>query len=148
MTQEIRNPFSQNAHCWTDSELQMPPECLCLRTADVCFSRGSWAPAHLSCVSPEAGLAGLISDRPPLPGEPCPAGSGAVVTPGRPSGRAFTVTLTHGSLTPFRAVTSFSQIRMVALALVEKVAHSWHRVLELGQVHQQRPCGADASIQP
>lgn len=55
---------------------------LCLRTVKDVYllPSGLWA-SSLSCVSPEVGLVGLVSNRPPLLGKPCPTGPGAVVTP-------------------------------------------------------------------
>ena len=69
--------------------------------------------------------------------------------PGRPSGQAFTVTLTHGSLTPFKGCDFLQSDPHGSIGFGrERWLTRGTGRLELGQVHQQRPCGADALIQP
>lgn len=117
---------------------------------DVCvLLPGLWAPA-LSCVPPEAGLAGLISDRPPLPGETLPSGSWSCCDPqGGRQDRLSLNTLTHGSLTPFKGCDFLQSDPHGSIGFGrERWLTRGTGRLELGQVHQQRPCGADASIQP
>ena len=150
--QEIRNPFSQSAHCWTDSELQMPPQsdCHVFKNCAGCVSASIRALGFIPLLCVSWGGPGRTRQRqaPTFWGNPAQRVLELSWLPGG-LGHAFTITLTHSWLTSSKGCDFFQSDLHGSIDFGRErwfTRGTGH--LELGQVISGDSCGADASIQP